>query len=142
MEQGAGKELGSIIKYLYENYEMLSRWTPEFTAKEFLITLTMREDLTYSIGELSRLSGFPMSTTSFIVSNLVTKKIISRKPNAANRRTVMVRLTPKGRKAIAQYDAIFEAMARRMLGRLSEAESAELMRLIAKIVAESKTGKT
>ncbi|MCD6571000.1 MAG: winged helix-turn-helix transcriptional regulator [Deltaproteobacteria bacterium] len=134
MDEGNVKELGGIIKAIYEKYEMLSRWTPEFTAREFLVILAMRDERSYTVSELSRMTNIPMSTTSFLVDNLVKKKIISRKRRSRDRRVVSIRLTEKGRKAVAEYGRIFEKIAEHMLSTLSEDESHEFLKFLRRIM--------
>lgn len=128
------KELGLIIKAIYEKYEMLSRWTPEFTAKEFLIIIAMRKEKSFTVSKLARKLGFPMSTTSFLVDGLVSKGIVLRKRKQSDRRVVSLRLTEKGREALSEYDGIFERIGRHMLETLSGDDSGELLRLLGDVV--------
>ena len=127
------KGFGEIIREIYEGYEMLSRWTPEFTAKEFLVILAMRDDRTYKVSEIAESLDFPMSTTSFLINSLVTKNILTRKRGRVDRRIVQVRLTDLGKMALSEYDLIFERIASQMLSELDKDESKELMRLLRKI---------
>lgn len=129
------KGLGEIIQAIYEEYEMLSRWTPEFTAKEFLVILAMRDNRTYKVGEIAVSLDFPMSTTSFLINSLVTKNILTRKRGRNDRRVVQVRLTESGKMALAEYDLIFERIASQMLNELNDEESRELIRLLKKMGA-------
>jgi DNA-binding MarR family transcriptional regulator len=128
------KELGGIIKAIYEHYELLSRWTPELTAKEFLIILAMRADRNYRVSELAEMTAFPMSTTSFLVDSLVSKKIVSRRRRTDDRRVVSIRLTEKGRRALCEYETIFERIADRLLCTLSKDEASTLLQLLRKVV--------
>jgi len=130
--------LGSLIKEIYENYEMLSRWTPEFTAKELLIIIAMRENRNYTVSEIAKATGFPMSTTSFLLEKLTKKKSLSRRRAQNDRRVVSLKLTKKGRNALDEYNAIFEKISRHMLETLSEDETSDFLGSLKKIVGSLK----
>ena len=133
LDEAKVKDLGGSIQTIYEKYEMLSRWMPEFTAKEFLVILAMRDDRSYKVSEISASLNFPMSTTSFLIDRLVIKKVLSRMRNRNDRRVVQVRLTELGKIALAEYDLIFERIASQMLNELNDEESHKLIKLLRKI---------
>lgn len=140
MEEDTIRELGGIIKSIYEKYEMLSRWTPEFTAKEFIVVLSMRGQKSYTVGEVARATHFPMSTTSFLLDNLVKKKIVSRIRRETDRRVVSIALTDKGKRAVGEYDRIFEEIGKDMLQRLTKSQSLKFLNLLRTVmVAEGKS---
>ncbi len=59
MDEKGKEDLGAVIKTLYERYEMLSRWTPELTAREFLAVLALREGDGRSVSWLASALGLP-----------------------------------------------------------------------------------
>jgi DNA-binding MarR family transcriptional regulator len=128
------KELSHIVRYLYESFEMLSRWTPEFTAKEFLIILALRENQPLRISDLVIRTGFSYSTVSWLVDSLVNKKVVVRRRNSSDRRVVMVRLTVQGQEAIKEYDSIFDRIADLFYGSLTADEQNEYLILSRKVV--------
>lgn len=128
------KELSHIVRYLYESFEMLSRWTPEFTAKEFLIILALRENQPLRISDLVIRTGFSYSTVSWLVDSLVNKKVVVRRRNSSDRRVVMVRLTVQGQEAVKEYDSIFDQIADLFYGSLTAAEQNEYLILSRKVV--------
>lgn len=128
------KELSHIVRYLYESFEMLSRWTPEFTAKEFLIILALRENQPLRISELVIRTGFSYSTVSWLVDSLVNKKVVVRRRNSNDRRVVMVRLTVQGQEAVKEYDSIFDQIADLLYGSLTADEQKEYLSLSRKVV--------
>lgn len=131
----ATKELSYIIKYLYEYFEMLSRWTPVFTSKEFLIVLALRDNKTCRIGELVQNTGFSFSTVSWLVESLVKKKVIVRRRNSSDRRVVMVKLAEKGQEAIDEYDRIFVDIADKFYGALTAEERVDFLKISRKVIS-------
>ena len=128
------RELSNIVKYLYENFEMLSRWTPEFTAKEFLLILALRDNQPQRISELVARTGFSYSTVSWLTDSLVNKQITVRRRHSSDRRVVMVRLTSKGQEALKKYDSIFDDIADHFYGTLTAEEQKEYLRLSRKVI--------
>jgi DNA-binding MarR family transcriptional regulator len=135
MDEKGKEDLGAIIKSLYERYEMLSRWTPELTAREFLAVLAMREGDSRSVSWLASALGCPMSSASYMADALARKKVLARRRSKDDRRVVQVKLTEKGREALEQYDRIFTRIAGDMSERLEGAEMDELVRLLGKLVS-------
>lgn len=127
-------DLSQIVRFIYEDFEMLSRWTPEFTAKEFLIILSLRDKRQLRISELVHLTGFSYSTASWLVDSLVKKKIVSRKRYSNDRRVVLVKLTSSGYEALAEYDRIFHDIGSLLEDILSESEQELFLRLSRKII--------
>ncbi len=123
------QEFSYLIKYLYESFEMLSRWTPEFTAKELLLILALRGNKPYRISDLAHNAGFSVSTVSWLVDRLAQKKIVARRRHQTDRRVVMVKLTSKGKGAIDEYDRIFEEIADTFCSVLTLEEQKDLLRL-------------
>ncbi len=132
------RELSYAIKYLYESFEMLSRWTPEFTAKEFLLILSLREEQGCRISDIAQKTGFSISTVSWLVDGLVKKKIVTRRRASTDRRVVMVKLAPKGLEALREYDRIFEEIADMFYGVLTQKEQEVFLRLNRKVISKLK----
>ncbi len=129
------RELSHIVRYLYENFEMLSRWTPDFTAKEFLLILALRENQPQRVSELVARTGFSYSTVSWLIDSLVNKQIVVRRRHSSDRRVVMVRLTSLGQEAVKEYDSIFDDIADLFYGTLTTEEQNEYLRLSRKVVS-------
>jgi len=128
------REFSRIIKYLYENFEMLSRWTPEFTAKELLLLLALREDQLHRVSDIAHKTGFSISTVSWLVNNLVKNKCVVRRRQSSDRRVVKVKLAPKGQDAIREYDRIFEEIGETFYETLTFKEQKEFLRLAHKVI--------
>lgn len=127
-------ELSYVVKYLYENFEMLSRWTPEFTAKELLLILELRGNKSLCIGDIADKTGFSFSTVSWLVDNLVKRKILNRRRDSSDRRVVRVKLAAKGQETIREYDCIFEEIADLFYAVLTPEEQKEFLRLSCKVM--------
>jgi len=132
--RNATKELSRIIKHLYESFEMLSRWTPEFSAKEFLLILALRGMKPHRVSDLAQKTGFSISTVSWLADSLVKKKIVTRRRATNDRRVVMVKLAPKGLDALNEYDRIFDEIADMFYGVLTPQEQKEFLRLNKKVI--------
>ncbi len=130
------REFSHIIKYLYENFEMLSRWTPEFTAKELLLLLALKGDRLHRISDIAHETGFSISTVSWLVDSLVKNKCVIRRRQSSDRRVVTVKLAPKGQDAIREYDRIFEKMAETFYETLTFKEQKEFLRLTRKVIGK------
>lgn len=127
-------DLSQIVRYIYENFEMLSRWTPEFTAKEFLVILALRGNRQLRISEIVQLTGFSYSTVSWLADSLVKKEIVLRKRHSSDRRVVLVKLSPRGHEALDAYDRIFNDIAVLLEDILSEEEQELFLSLSRKII--------
>jgi DNA-binding MarR family transcriptional regulator len=127
-------DLSQIVRFIYENFEMLSRWTPDFTAKEFLVILALRGNLQLRISEVVQLTGFSYSTVSWLVDSLVKKRIVSRRRHSNDRRVVLVKLTSRGHEALGEYDRIFDDIAALLDDVLSEKEQELFLKLSRKII--------
>lgn len=135
------KELSYVIKYLYENFEMLSRWTPEFTAKELLLVLALRGGQPRRVSDIAQMTGFSISTVSWLVDGLVKQKVVARRRDSNDRRVVLVKLAPKGQEAIEEYDRIFEEIADLFYGALTLEEQEVFLRLNSKVISKLKEKK-
>jgi len=127
-------DLSQIVRFIYENFEMLSRWTPDFTAKEFLVILALRGNQQLRISEVVQLTGFSYSTASWLVDSLVKKRIVSRRRHSTDRRVVLVKLTSRGHEALGEYDRIFDDIAALLDDVLSEKEQELFLKLSRKII--------
>lgn len=129
------QEFSYLIKYLYESFEMLSRWTPEFSAKELLLILALRGNKPYRISDIAHYTGFSVSTVSWLVGRLAKKKIVTRRRHQTDRRVVMVKLASKGKEAIDEFDRIFEEIADTFYSVLTLEEQKDLLRFSEKVIS-------
>lgn len=86
-----------------------------------------------TMGELSRRLMVSGGNVSGIAAQLVGEGLVDRSPLPDNRRTFMVKLTPKGRKAFARMAQRHEQWVIGLLGHLDGDEVEQLMRLLDRI---------
>lgn len=77
----------------------------------------------------SRLGIVPRSATS-IVDTLESGGFVVRHPDLLDRRSVLVSLSPEGRRLLDGLEAARQATAEALFGHLGEADAAELLRLL------------
>ncbi len=72
--------------------------------------------------EIARSLFFHKSTVTVILRSLEKQKLVRRSPNAADRRAVVLALTPKGRKIAEQKVGTVEALVRKALAKIPARE--------------------
>lgn len=65
--------------------------------------------------EIARILFFHKSTVTVILRSLEKAKLVRRRPNAEDRRAVVLALTPKGRRIAEQRTGTVEAIVRKAL---------------------------
>jgi DNA-binding MarR family transcriptional regulator len=70
---------------------------------------------------------------SGIAAQLVKEGLVDRRPIPNNRRTFMVKLTPKGRRVFARMAQQHEQWVIQLLGHLKRDEVNQLMRLLSRV---------
>ncbi len=86
---------------------------------------------------LSKRAGVQKSQMSRTVSALEQKGFINRETNPEDKRSINLRLAPKGRKLVSDILAASRDRNRHMLAELSHEERCELMRLLEKVTVGS-----
>ncbi|WP_298108506.1 MarR family winged helix-turn-helix transcriptional regulator [Bradyrhizobium sp.] len=90
------------------------------------------------IGDVARYLKVAMTTMSSAIDRLVKKELIERRRPEDDRRSVALKATAKGRRAIQDHVAGYRQACRAMLRSLDPGEQRELIRLSEKI-ADSET---
>ena len=99
-----------------------------------LIRLGLDGECTMS--QLAQEIVLSMSSATMIVDKLVQKKIVSREHSSADRRVVMIRLTPGGTETFKTIYDEFVRIGRTMLESLNEHEQDTLLHLYRKIASK------
>lgn len=86
-----------------------------------------------SMGELSQRMMVSGGNVSGLAAQLVAEGLIERNPAPGNRRTFIVKLTPKGARLFARMAQEHERWVISMLGHLSSGEVDDLMRLLGRV---------
>jgi len=100
----------------------------DLTYNQYKTLLTIADRGECSLGDLARELEVAMSSASQMVDRLVGEGLIERRQDAANRRQVVIRLTPEGRTLIARLQQNIIDGYRKVLDRMSEQEQEELVR--------------
>lgn len=86
-----------------------------------------------AMGELSRRMMVSGGNVSGIAAQLVKEGLVDRQPVPNNRRTFLVKLTPKGRRAFAAMAEEHERWVIALLGHLDSEEVSQLMQLLSRV---------
>lgn len=86
-----------------------------------------------TLGDVARNLQVALTTMSSSADRLVRREMIRRQRPEANRRSVALTVTPKGKEAVAGYMAGYHDACRAMLESLDAAERAEFVRLTQRI---------
>src|ERR1700759_4481076 len=87
-----------------------------------------------TMNELARLLELDKSSVTGLVDRAERRGLVARAPSAADRRSVLVRLTHEGRGLVDATAELFTADVTRLLGRLPARDQAALTRLISKLL--------
>ncbi|MEX0892740.1 MAG: MarR family transcriptional regulator [Gemmatimonadota bacterium] len=85
------------------------------------------------IGELQAIFGFKPSTLTTVVDRLADHRLVSRKPNPADRRSVLVVLTGTGRALAERVQGLLDVVDGQVLRATTEADRAGFARVLGAI---------
>lgn len=94
-----------------------------------LANLVEREEM--KVSDLSRQVGTPLTTMTSMLDRLERRDLVSRRTPAANRRTVLISLTPDGRDIAAEAGRAISKLDDELTARLSAPQLADLRRTLA-----------
>ena len=86
-----------------------------------------------TMGQLSRRLMVSNGNVTGLISRLVGEELVVRQAAAHDKRTHIVRLTAKGKRAFGEIVQVHRGWVSGMLGHLDDAETATLMDLLAKL---------
>jgi len=84
----------------------------------------------------------PAQTLTGVIDQLETSGLVARSPNPADRRSVIVQITPRGRAAVENICPPLIEIETDCMAPLSAAERDQLVRLLAKVEARIMTRRT
>ena len=87
-----------------------------------------------TMNELARLLELDKSSVTGLVDRAERRGLVTRAPSAADRRSVLVRLTPAGQAVVDATAELFAADVTHLLGRLPARDQAALTRLVSKLL--------
>ena len=82
-----------------------------------------------TVTEVAHVGRVPLSTASWIVSKLVDKGYLRRRPDPADRRVIRLELGSGGERVLAVLNAAFDGMAQQILQAAEPAEAEALVAL-------------
>lgn len=100
----------------------------DLSYNQYKTLLTIADRGTCSLGDLARELEVAMSSASQMVDRLVGEGLIERQQDAANRRQVVIHLTPAGQRLITRLQQNILAGYRKVLAQMSDEEQEELVR--------------
>ncbi len=103
------------------------------TALDIQTLLFVNEHPGCTLGDAARSLQVAVTTMSSSIDRLVRREMAKRERSEANRRTVALSITAKGKEAVAGYVGGYQASCRAMLVSLDPGERAEFVRLAQKI---------
>lgn len=127
----------ATLLYVVKQLELVSRaqldellrpagvTTLQYTA---LTVLARRPHMTSA--DLARLSFVRAQSTADLVSALAKRELISRSPDPANRRRLLISLTDAGRELLATYDPLVAQLEEQMLADFSASERDDFRELL------------
>ncbi|PLX86232.1 MAG: MarR family transcriptional regulator [Desulfuromonas sp.] len=100
----------------------------DLTYNQYKTLLTIADRDACSLGDLARDLEVAMSSASQMVERLVGQGLVEREQDAANRRQVVIRLTPSGRDLIDELQQGILSGYEKVLARLPESDQEDLVR--------------
>jgi DNA-binding MarR family transcriptional regulator len=96
--------------------------------------LGVLRDRTPTMNELARILELDKSSVTGLVERAERRDLVVRVPSVTDRRSVLVRLTARGREVVTQAARHFEADVTGLLGLLSARDSGALARLVSRLL--------
>jgi len=90
------------------------------------------DDRSYSMGELSKSIGVATPRMTILVDELENEGLAVREPDTNDRRVIKVRLTPKGKDLLQEFNRQRRKETGTLLRRISESDRNELLDSLAK----------
>lgn len=129
-----------FTRLLIEFYERFSSWE-QAVVRETGITLQQMHTLEIlgSCGhlrmkELAEKMGVTTGSLTVLVDRLERAELVERKPNAEDRRSIRVGLTPAGTKLFEEHHALHGRLSQDMAGALSPGELDSLLDMLKRLV--------
>jgi len=86
-----------------------------------------------TMGELSSQLMVTSGNVTGLVDGMVADRLVQRRPHATDRRSIIIAMTPAGRKLFAEVRAALSRWIGAAMGDMSKAELAQLIRLFGKL---------
>lgn len=127
------KAMEQLILKMHEVDSCCLELTTDITKQELSLIGFIGFEGEVIMREIAGYMETPLSTATWIVDKLVTKKYLKRYNSIADRRIVKVGLTAKGQKAYELFQKQKMLMGQRILNDLSDKDQSILIKLMEKI---------
>ncbi len=136
------EKIKDLTHLIIEFYEKLSSWEhsvvrgKDLTLPQMHTIEILGMHKAMRMKELAEKMGVTTGTLTVIVDNLESKKLIVRKPNREDRRSILVELTEKGAIYFAEHDKHHHQLTQDMIANLTEEEIEQFYHALSKINQE------
>jgi DNA-binding MarR family transcriptional regulator len=134
------KQTEEFTRLLIEFYERFSSWE-QAVVRETGITLQQMHTLeilgscgNLRMKELAEKMGVTTGSLTVLVDRLERAELVERKPNAEDRRSIRVGLTPAGAKLFEEHHKLHGQLSQDMAGALSPEELDRLLDMLRRLV--------
>jgi DNA-binding MarR family transcriptional regulator len=140
MEEPATDQIEELTRLLIEFYERFSSWE-QGVVKGAGITLPQMHTLeilgssgNLRMKELAEKMGVTTGSLTVLVDRLVRARLVERKPNELDRRSIQVGLTPEGRKHFIDHHTLHAQLSGDIAGALAPEETIQFLDMLRRII--------
>jgi DNA-binding MarR family transcriptional regulator len=136
----ASSRLGYLFKHAQQRMAELntSALAPyDINGRELAVLLVLADHEPPSQQQAADRLAVDRTTMVALLDGLETKGLVTRRPQAGDRRRNVVELTPKGRRVLSEATAASDEAERTLLSALTTREAEQLRRLLQVIVDEA-----
>ena len=112
----------AVVRDLLEEGFLRQATKLDITVTQFNLLRLISHGGQHFVGEMAHFLGVSQAAASKNVDKLVRLELLTRETQEADRRSVAIGLTPKGRAAIRKYEALKEEKLREVLSGLTPGE--------------------
>jgi len=131
------EQIGHLIRRAHQRASatfMSALAEGQFTPTQFFALARLRECGEVSQNHLGRLAAMDPATIQGVIKRLQQRGFIEREPDPGDRRRMVLRLTPEGRRTVDDLLARTEAVNRELLAPLAPHEREQFRSLLKRIV--------
>jgi len=103
------------------------------TLSQFQLIVAFGDQPEMTVGDVALAGGVAAPTATRMLATLEREGIVNRKPSEADRRQVLVTLTPKGEEVLAEKRKVVAQKQRQVFSMLSEAERVQAEHILRRL---------
>lgn len=130
------EQVGHLLRRAYQRHTALFQQTIpdiQLTAVQFVVLCSVRELGPCSMSDIVKRSAIDQATVRGIIERLKTRQLLQVQHDQADRRKVLVSLTPEGRKLVVDVVPFAFEISEKTFGGLNPAERMALLYLLRKM---------